>query len=251
MRRFLSGFPGSLIAFLLVLVPLQANAQINEAERDVALSLATMLQSARGVIGANQDLINDPDIAEKGLSGEKVLSDAIAAYLERTGTDPRAAAEGSVEAQLLDAQMEAIAEVIDENQEIINRAGLAFKGFVPAVFARLVNERFAEKAGHLAVMKVTAPRQLVRNRKARPDDWEANVIETRLTAADWPEGQIFEELTEVEGRPALRVLVPEYYGKACLSCHGTPAGEIDVTGYPKEGGELGDLGGAISITLYR
>ena len=37
----------------------------------------------------------------------------------------------------------------------------------------------------------------------------------------------------------------------CLTCHGEPKGEIDVTGYPKEGGKLGDLGGVISITLFR
>jgi len=45
--------------------------------------------------------------------------------------------------------------------------------------------------------------------------------------------------------------VPEYYGEACLACHGNPKGEVDITGHPKEGGALGDLGGAISITLYR
>jgi len=28
-------------------------------------------------------------------------------------------------------------------------------------------------------------------------------------------------------------------------------GEIDITGYPKEGAKEGDLGGVISITLYR
>jgi hypothetical protein len=43
--------------------------------------------------------------------------------------------------------------------------------------------------------------------------------------------------------------VPEYYVASCLSCHGTPKGEIDVTGYPKEGAALGDLGGVISIKL--
>ncbi len=30
-----------------------------------------------------------------------------------------------------------------------------------------------------------------------------------------------------------------------------PKGEIDVTGYPKEGGKAGDLGGAISIVLFK
>jgi hypothetical protein len=47
------------------------------------------------------------------------------------------------------------------------------------------------------------------------------------------------------------MLFPEYYAESCLSCHGEPKGEIDVTGYPKEGGKMGDLGGAISIVLFR
>ena len=46
-----------------------------------------------------------------------------------------------------------------------------------------------------------------------------------------------------------RIAVPEYYAQSCLSCHGTPKGETDLTGYPKEGAALGDLGGVISIKL--
>jgi hypothetical protein len=45
--------------------------------------------------------------------------------------------------------------------------------------------------------------------------------------------------------------VPEYYSASCLSCHGSPKGQIDITGYPMEGRNEGDLGGVISITLYR
>ena len=47
------------------------------------------------------------------------------------------------------------------------------------------------------------------------------------------------------------MLIPEYYSPSCLTCHGQPKGEIDVSGYPKEGAAEGDLGGAISITLFR
>jgi cytochrome c553 len=89
----------------------------------------------------------------------------------------------------------------------------------------------------------------VRNRKARPDAWEAEVISTRLLRADWPRGQPFSAMVQ-GGRPAFRVMVPEYYAESCLSCHGTPKGETDKTGYPKEGGKAGDLGAVISITLY-
>jgi hypothetical protein len=59
------------------------------------------------------------------------------------------------------------------------------------------------------------------------------------------------DIVTVEGREAFRFLVPEYYQESCLSCHGQPQGELDITGYPKEGGEEGALGGVISVTLFR
>ena len=37
--------------------------------------------------------------------------------------------------------------------------------------------------------------------------------------------------------------------ESCLECHGEPAGEIDVTGFPKEGWTLDSVGGAISIVI--
>jgi hypothetical protein len=86
---------------------------------------------------------------------------------------------------------------------------------------------------------------------ALPDDWESQHIENQLSSPDWPEGQVFSTVAQSDGREAFRMLVPEYYTSGCLTCHGEPTGEIDVTGYPKEGGKLGDLGGVISITLFR
>jgi hypothetical protein len=92
--------------------------------------------------------------------------------------------------------------------------------------------------------------ELVRNRKARPDPLETEVIEKRFLDPAWPAGQPFSAEVETKGRPAFRVMVPEYYVESCLVCHGSPKGEMDITGYPKEGGKLNDLGGVISITLY-
>jgi hypothetical protein len=97
---------------------------------------------------------------------------------------------------------------------------------------------------------VTAPEQLVRNRKARPDQWEGEVIHGKLLQPDWPRGQAYSAVTEINGRPAFRMMMPEYYASSCLSCHGSPKGETDITGYPKEGGREGDLGAIISITLF-
>lgn len=233
----------------LALAAPQVQAQSTQ-EDQIARILAEMLQSARGVIGTHQNLINAVEPAEKELTSERVLSEAVAAFIAKGNKDPESY-EDPRTARLLAAQTVAITEIIDENQTTINREGVAFKGFVPAVFARLVNERFADKVGDEARIKVTAPPSLVRNRKARPDDWELSVIEGQLTLSDWPVGAPYQEVTSVAGRDAFRVLMPEYYSDGCMACHGAPAGDIDITGYPKEGGAVGDLGGAISITLFR
>jgi len=76
---------------------------------------------------------------------------------------------------------------------------------------------------------VTAPVNLVRNRKARPDAWEAEVITTKLLQPEWPRGQPYSAM--VPGtRPAFRGMVPEYYGESCLLCHGVARGEMDKAG---------------------
>lgn len=231
--------------------PTLCAAADQSTDLEIALNLANMLRSARTVIATNQHVINDPSLGDKGLTGSNVLAKAVEIYKDTTGTDPRSTDPDSQEGRLLRAQMAAIIEVMNENQDTINRKGIDFKGFVPAVFARLVNEKFKAKVGDEAEVKVTAPPSLVRNRKARPDAWETEFIKSKLMSPGWPTGQLVSAEASNEGRKAFRVLVPEYYGNGCLACHGEPKGEIDITGYPKEGGKLGDLGAAISITLFR
>ncbi len=216
-----------------------------------ALVLANVLRAARSVISANQALINDSEIADKGLTGEAVVAKTLAQFKEQTGTEVSDIDPSSRLGRLVDEELAAIGEVMDENQDLINTKGVGFKGFVPAVFARRVTETFQRKIGAEVDIKVTAPPELVRNRNARPDAWETQIIREKLLSAAWPRDQVFSSATERDGRPAFRVMVPEYYTSGCLSCHGEPKGEIDITGYPKEGGKLGDLGGVISITLYR
>jgi hypothetical protein len=153
--------------------------------------------------------------------------------------------------KLIRMQMDSISEVIASHQETINRKGVGFKGFIPAVFGRLTNESFGRRAVGLAEMKVTAPPQFIRNAKAKADEWESGVIRDKLLLASWPKDQPFAAEALAKGKTAHRTAVPEYYGASCLGCHGSPQGEIDITGYPKEGGKEGNLGGVISITLYK
>lgn len=228
-----------------------ARAADKDSELKIALALADIIRASRTEIASLQSLINDPDIGEKDLGGEVILDNILTRLRDDYDFDPTAVDTASLQGRLLQAQLESIKEIAEENQTLINKQGVGFKGFVPAVFAQLTNERFSSKVGEEAELKVTAPLHLVRNRKARPDQWERKVIEDRFSSSQWTRGELFAEESEDTGGEAFRVMVPEYYGEACLACHGSPKGEMDITGHPKEGGALGDLGGAISITLYR
>jgi hypothetical protein len=227
-----------------------AFGQSGDEEAQIAKSLATMLRAGRTVVSQNQARINDPALADKGLDGKTVLEAAVKIYKE-SGVDPLSIDANSRHGKLIRMQMDSIVEVIDAHQQTINRPGVGFKGFIPAVFGRLVNEAFGRRATGIAEMKVTAPPQLMRNAKAKPDEWENEVIKDKLLSATWQKGQFFTAVAQSNGRTAYRTAAPEYYGSSCLTCHGSPKGEIDITGYAKEGGSEGDLGGVISITLYR
>jgi hypothetical protein len=241
-----------LAAILLCGGPLPAFADQKAAGDDpmIAESLAEMLRDARTVVSNNQDLINNPNIGDKGLTGKVVLDKAVQLYKAHIGVDPATIDPHSRHGRLLRAMMDSIVEVTDANQETINVKGMGFKGLIPAVFGRLVCEAFARNADGEAEIKITAPPGFVRNRKARPDSWEESIMKTKLLAPDWPRGTPYTAMAEAKGRPAYRVMVPEYYSASCLTCHGGPKGEMDITGYPKEGGKAGDLGAAMSITLY-
>jgi hypothetical protein len=244
-----AGIGAALIVATITNVP--AVSRTTEDDTQVAKSLATMLRAGRTVISRNQDRINDPNGGHKGLDGKMVLAEASKLYQQATEIDPAAISLNSLQGKLIRMQMDAIVEVMDVHQETINRQGVGFKGFIPAVFGRLVSEAFGRRASGIAEMKVTAPPKLIRNPKVRPDDWELEAIQTRLMSSSWLKDQPYTATAAKGGMQAQRTLFPEYYGSSCLSCHGSPAGEIDITGFPKEGASEGDLGGIISITLYR
>jgi hypothetical protein len=235
-------------------VGLCALAGLVAADEDAVATgdrLAALLRASRSVVSSHQDLINDQSKGNKDLSGERVVAEAITIFAGQKGTSIPSDSSSGLNKLLFDAQMAAIREVVDDHQELINTKGVGFKGFIPSTFARLVNERFEEKVGDKARMKVTAPEGQIRNRKARADDWERHVIDDRFLSPDWPKGKSFFEEVEMDGRPSFRMLIPEYYSASCLTCHGQPKGEVDITGYPKEGKAEGDLAGAISITLFK
>ena len=118
--------------------------------------------------------------------------------------------------------------------------------FLPLESATEAGKRFQNWSG--VYLKQTAPEHLLRNPRNKPDAFEIAEMTKMSEASFVRDGERIVSATVDEGK-AVRVMLPLFYGTACLSCHGSPKGERDISGYAREGGKKGDLGGAISVKL--
>ena len=234
----------SLIALILAAAMPTATVFAATPQEKAAQEIATLFRAARKVLSDNQALINDPEKGDKGLGAAVAVEKAKANYAADAGK-PVDEADPALKAML-----EAVAAVMTDAQPLINEKGKAFKGFLPAVFARQVAERTNEKLSGKVFIKLTAPKDYLRNRANRPDEWENNVLEAKFRSATWQKGAAFGESAEHKGRKGYRLALPEYYGQSCLACHGEPKGERDITGGLKEGAKLDALGGAVIVVVY-
>ena len=233
------GLVGSLLVWMLVTgSPVHA---ANEAETGELL--VKLVQAGRGVVAENQELINDASKGDKGFTPKVFEGKQIAKFKEKTSID-LSKPDGSSQARQLLALLEAGKEVVEDNQFKINKQGIGFKGFIPAVWGRLTGEKFGQKTG----IKLKLTGMDYRFPSNKPDEFEAEVLKL-FADASYPKGKEYTRMTVVNGKPALRMMAPEYAGKGCLGCHGEPAGERDITGNKKEGWKEGGLAGAISLII--
>lgn len=85
-----------------------------------------------------------------------------------------------------------------------------------------------------------------RNALNTPDEFELNGL---LQFSEDPNLKEYWDTYTIEEETVFRYISPLEIEKSCLECHGEPKGKIDISGFPMEGWKLGDLGGAISITI--
>jgi general secretion pathway protein A len=211
--------------------------------------LAILLDAGRATVGANQTLINDASKGDKGFTPEifgKQLTDK---FRELTGVDLVNLKNAKVPAMakfMLPQLVEVQKKVVADYQPIINRPGVGFKGFIPATFGTQTTVRYTAKTG--IYLKQTAADKILRNPRNKADEFEAAVL-AKFADPTYPRTgeKIVSEM--VDGGKSVRVMLPLFYGKGCLGCHGEPAGERDITGYKRDGYKEGDNGGAISVKL--
>ena len=237
------------VPFLLICLPLLAVAGPVEDASETGRLLAILLDTGRQAIAKKQDLINDASKANKGYTSDVFERQVAEEFQQRTGitlANLEAAQVPAMAKPLLARLMQESKKTIDTYQSVINVSGFAYKGLIPATFGTETATRFQSWSG--IYMKQTAPSHLVRNPKNKPDDYESAVFAkfAATPSAEAPD-TVFSEVTE-DGK-FVRVLLPLFYRRACLGCHGEPKGQRDISGYPREGAKEGELGGAISVKL--
>ncbi len=220
---------------------LSAAPVLASEEAETSEMLIKLVKIGRGVVAEHQALLNDATKANKGFTGDFVAAQVAERFRNQTRID-LSRPSNVVQANVLLSLLEAEKEVVDDAQVVINKPGVGFKGFLPAIFARKTGERFYKKTG----IKIKLTGSDYRNPSNRPDEFESEVLRV-FADARHPKGQQFAKATMLNGKPVYRLMDPEYAAAACLGCHGAPKGERDITGMRKEGWKEGDLAGALSV----
>lgn len=148
-------------------------------------------------------------------------------------------------AQVITKQLIATREVIAKNQNRINydsEGNFEFKHLNPAAVGMQIGDIF----GQLTHYSIKQTRLDYRSDSNAPDSYEAQGL---LKFSHEPHlAEIWGE-DVVAGERVFRYMVPLHMKEECLSCHGEPIGDLDITGHCKEGYKVEDLGGAISLIM--
>ena len=218
-----------------------AQAPREEIEK-TAQHLATLLNVGRLIVERNQTRINDPRIGDKGFTPEVFEQEVIDEFIRQTTIDLKHLPShlSSLAKELLPMLLQSSKEVVADVQFVINQRGIGFKNFVPATFGSQAARKFSNRS-HVKI-KQTALNP--RNLKNTPDAYEENALKRLATQP------VSDTIIEwVDNGETLRAVTPIYYSQDCLACHGKPRGILDISGYPREGAQEGDLAGAISIQI--
>lgn len=151
------------------------------------------------------------------------------------------------EARVLEKSVRATWDFIDYEQPNINydRDGTYnFKGLYCSLVGKSVGKLFTLSTDNQYSLRYT--RLDPRNALDAPDAFEQEALDAFY-------GDGVAEYTgfveNAEGNREFRYVGAIYLTETCLECHGEPAGELDITGFPKEGLAAGDIGGAVSISM--
>lgn len=207
--------------------------------------LAVLLDSGRNVINEHLILLNEQEKMEKDFTPDVFERQLMDVFHSRSGTDLRDLEAVRIPAgakKLLKELVLISKQVVAEAQPEIHRRGSESKQFIPAIFGARVAARFTERTHVRLKQTALAPR----NPLNAPDTAERTALEA-FADPSYPLEKVISEVTAKSG--SLRLMFPLYTTRKCLDCHGDPKGELDRSGYPREGLKLGQNAGAISVVI--
>ena len=239
-------FTRCVLLVLVVVLPWPQNSWAQDSHKDMehtAQLLTTLLNAGRIVVERNQSVINDPGKGDKGFSPDVFERLVLDEFFQQTHIDLKHPSPSlpSLARELLAALLLASKEVVGDAQFVINQRGIGYKNFIPATFGSQAARKFSKRS------KVTIKQTTLnpRNLKNAPDGYEEMALKrfATLPASTPP------TVEWIDGGKVLRTMMPIYYSEDCLACHGNPKGILDMSGYPREGAQAGELAGAISIQI--
>lgn len=149
------------------------------------------------------------------------------------------------EARALNVEMQAVWEYIDQVQNAINydsNGVFDFKGVYCSVAGKDIAQKFTRQSEGYVIRYA---RDNPRSYTDQPNEFEAEAIELfestgktehyRMEGSDDSSYFLYASRIDITNN--------------CLACHGEPVGEIDLTGFRKEGMIIGDLAGIASISI--
>lgn len=167
------------------------------------------------------------------------------AFLSTAIQQRQAENEALEKAQVLAEEMRATWDFVDNNQDQINRnddGTFRSKALVCVVAAKSVSTLFTENTDYVIHFVQESPRL----KRSTPDEFEQAAFDA---FAEDPDRKAYYGVVtdKASGERMFRYTEPLYVTQTCLECHGEPAGELDQFGFEKEGMQLGDVGGIMSI----
>lgn len=159
-------------------------------------------------------------------------------YTQRT----QAEEEMLEKARILRYEMDAVWEFMDMNQERIDTdsdGSYNFKGLYCAIAGKSIAKILERDTNYTIRYTNLEPRK----KASLSDEYETAAI---VSFADGASTEKY-GVDRYDDQEVFRYVAPIYLQESCLDCHGSPKGEPDVTGFPKEGMQVGDLIGVTSI----
>ncbi len=247
LRRII--FFGLVLVFTVGMSTAQAFAASEEDLQNEASNVAKLLISCRAVIAQNQGLFNNPEIGDKGFTGDVYVSKVIEHYKTATGVEisESDATSSDPVKKALGTLLVSTKNVIEESQKVLNTKGKGFKKVIPAIVGRRTGYKYTTAMGGDYYLKQTSLKY--RNPSNHPDAFEAKILK-EFESEGYTKGQgKGVVVTKADGSKIYRYMQPLYINAVCLKCHGDPKGSKDIAGRIKEGYKEGEVRGAVSVMI--